>query len=56
MQSIIDQAVEQYKRRRFLEGLNDDFARLKQDPDAWQHELDERRVWDSALTDDIEVE
>ncbi|MBP9664586.1 MAG: hypothetical protein KBD94_08180 [Pyrinomonadaceae bacterium] len=56
MQSIIDEAVEQYKRRRFLEGLNDDFARLKQDPEAWQDELDERLVWDSTLADDIEDE
>ncbi len=51
MQTILEQAVEQYRRRRFLEGLNDDFKALKEDQLAWQEELEERALWDKTLLD-----
>jgi FtsZ-binding cell division protein ZapB len=44
MQTIIEEAVEQYRRRRFLEGLNQDFKALKEDAQAWQEELAERAL------------
>ena len=56
MQSIIEKAVEQYKRRRFLEGLNEDFKALKKDRKAWQEETEERRLWENTLLDGIENE
>ena len=36
LQSVIDRAIETYRRQRFLEGLHNDFAALRNDPDAWQ--------------------
>ena len=54
MQSVIDQAVEAYRRRRFLEAANEEYARLRADPTAWGEELEERRLWDSTLLDALE--
>lgn len=55
MQSIVEEAIEQYRRRRFLEGLNQDFKTLKEDPEAWQEELAERSLWDNTLLDGVET-
>jgi len=55
MQTIIEEAVEQYRRRRFLEGLNQDFKALKEDEQAWQEELAERALWDNTLLDGVEA-
>jgi len=51
MQTIIDESLEQYRRRKFLEGLNEDFRALKEDAEAWQEELEERKMWDKTLLD-----
>lgn len=52
MQTIIEQAVEQYRRRRFLEGLSQDFKSFRDNsPDSWQDELEERKLWDKTLLD-----
>jgi hypothetical protein len=51
MQTIIEEAVEQYRRRKFLEGLNEDFRALKEDSANWQEELEERAMWDKTLLD-----
>ena len=56
MQTIIEQAVEQYRRRRFLEGLSQDFKNLKEDTQAWQEELEERELWNTTLLDGVENE
>jgi hypothetical protein len=55
MQTIVEAAIEQYRRRRFLEGLNQDFKALKADTQAWQEELAERALWDNALLDGVEA-
>lgn len=52
MQTIIEEAVEQYRRRKFLEGLNEDFKALKTDKKAWREELKERKMWDKTLLDE----
>ena len=55
MQTIVEEAIEQYQRRRFLEGLNQDFKTLKEDAQAWQEELAERSLWDNTLLDGVET-
>ena len=55
MQTIVEEAIEQYRRRRFLEGLSQDFKTLKEDPPAWQEELEERLLWDKTLLDGVET-
>ena len=52
MRKTLDQAIEQCRRDHFFQELDEGYARLQADPVAWQEELDERRLWDSALADE----
>ena len=45
MQAIVEQAIESYRRQRFLEGLSQDFKTLQNDTMALQEELQERKEW-----------
>ncbi len=51
MTEILDKAIELYKRKRFLEGLNADFAALRPNKAGWEEELVERKLWDATLPD-----
>jgi hypothetical protein len=48
---ILEEALELYRRRRFLEEANRSFAALRRDPKRWKEELAERRAWESTLMD-----
>lgn len=48
MQEIVDEAIEQYRRRLFLEEANEGFAQLHADEERWAEELQERAAWDRA--------
>ena len=54
MADILAEALQQYRRQRFLKGLAEDFAALRSDATAWDEELRERRLWDATLGDDLE--
>jgi predicted transcriptional regulator len=56
MQAVLEKAVSEYQRKCFLEGLNADFATLRNNPKAWQEELEERALWDSTLADGLAEE
>jgi hypothetical protein len=56
MQTALDEAIEAHRRRVFLEGLNDDFAALRANPDAWREEQEERALWEQTLSDGLEDE
>ncbi len=56
MQSVIDQAIEDLRRRKMLEATNSAFSALKADKRAWQEELDERNEWENTLLDGVEKE
>lgn len=51
MQAVLAQAIEAYRRQIFLEGLNEDFAALKENDAEWQAEKQERADWDMAMAD-----
>jgi len=51
MQAIIDQALEAYRRQRFLDGLGADFATLREDAAEWTRVEAERTEWDKTLAD-----
>lgn len=51
MSSVLDKAVEIYRRERFLQEVNRAYASLRDDKQAWQDELEDRRVWDVTLAD-----
>ena len=54
MQSVLDEAIEQYRRDKFFRELDEGYAQLQANPQAWQEELDERRLWDSTLADGLD--
>ena len=51
MQTLVERAIETYRRERFLEAANRTYAALKANPEAWKEELAERAVWDTSLAD-----
>ncbi|MBM4338891.1 MAG: toxin-antitoxin system protein [Deltaproteobacteria bacterium] len=51
MQTILDLAIEGYRRQRFLQGANAAYASLRSNPKAWKEELNERREWDATMAD-----
>ncbi|HEX6984705.1 MAG TPA: hypothetical protein VF170_04980 [Planctomycetaceae bacterium] len=56
MTAVLQQAVEAYRRQKFLEDFAADFAALRSDEKAWEAEQAERAAWDAALADDLEGE
>ena len=56
MQSVIDQAIEELRRRRMLDATNSAFSALKADKEAWAIESEERRLWENTLADGVENE
>jgi predicted transcriptional regulator len=54
MQLVLEQAVETYRRKRFLEQLNQDFATLKEDDKAWAELKKEYDLWDTTIEDGLE--
>ena len=56
MQTVLDEAIEQYRRDTFFRDLDESYARLRADPKAWKRELAERREWDATLMDGLHEE
>ena len=54
MQTILDRAVEAYRRQSFLEALNCDFAALRAQPEKWAEEMEERTLWEQTVADGLE--
>ncbi len=54
LQQALDKAVEQYRRQVFLEKANEEYARLRADPEAWAEELAERELWERAGLEDLQ--
>ena len=54
MQTVLDKAVEAYRRQSFLEALNNDFATLKDSAEEWAEEMEERKLWERTLADGME--
>lgn len=56
MQKVLDRAVEDHRRNLFLKEANEAYAALKNNPDQWKDELEERKAWSHTLTDGQEVD
>jgi predicted DNA-binding protein len=54
MADVISQAIELYATGLFFAEADAAYARLQADPKAWAEELEERRLWDNTLMDDLE--
>jgi hypothetical protein len=54
MQTVLNEAIDSYRRQKFLEEANAAFAALRRDPEAWGEEQREREMWDQASEDPSE--
>ncbi|HVT42881.1 MAG TPA: toxin-antitoxin system protein [Thermoanaerobaculia bacterium] len=48
LQQILADAIETYRRTRFLEQANDAFGKLRANEAMWKHEQAERALWTNA--------
>ena len=54
MQSIIENALEEYRRKKFLEESNKAYNKLRQKEEDWAQEEGEREAWDATLRDGLD--
>jgi predicted transcriptional regulator len=54
MQQVLEAALDQYRRRQFLEALNAAYRAAQADP-ATQAEEAERAAWDATLLDGLDT-
>ena len=53
-EQVLDRALDLLERERMLNAVNDGYASLKANPDAWAEELAERELWDTTLGDGLD--
>ena len=53
MQEALDKAVEERRRRLYLDGLSADYAKLRENPGASADLDQENALWDRASNDSI---
>lgn len=56
VQTVLRQAIDSYRREKFLEEANAAFAALQSSPEAWNEEKQERDLWDRTAGDGLERE
>ena len=56
LQAVLREAIESYRREKFLEEANAAFAALRRDSTAWVEEQEERNLWESTTEDGLEPE
>jgi hypothetical protein len=56
MQTVLVDAIDQYRRRKFLKEANAAFAALQKDTEAWADEQPEREIGDRTAADGLEHE
>jgi predicted transcriptional regulator len=55
-QTVLKQAINSYRREKFLEEADAAFAALRSNPEAWGEEQQERDLWDRAAEHGLEQE
>ena len=56
LQTVLERAIENYRRQRFLEAATRQYAALRANPEAWEQETGERDAWDHTLSDGLNGE
>ncbi|MBI4766972.1 MAG: toxin-antitoxin system protein [Deltaproteobacteria bacterium] len=51
LQAVLDEAIEEYRRRRFLQEANKAYLMLKENSQNWKKEQEERKKWGDTLSD-----
>lgn len=54
MQEALDNAIQERRRRLYLEGLSADYAALRKDPKASADLDKENKIWDRTSSDGLE--
>ena len=54
MQSVLDKAIESYRREEFLRAANRDYAALRRNAKGWKEELRARELWEQTSSDGID--
>ena len=54
MQAVIETAIEEYRRRKFLEAANAAYAQCRKNPKQWRRMRKELAEWDATLSDGLE--
>lgn len=54
MQTVVEKAIDELRREQFFEELNAAYAGLRNEPKAWQKELEDRRSLEGTLRDDLD--
>ena len=54
MQSVLERALEQYRRQQLLDAANAAYAALQTDSQGWADLESERLAWDQTLADGLE--
>jgi len=55
MQTVLEQALEHYRRQQLLAATNAAYMALQTDPAAWEDLEHERMEWDQTLADGLET-
>lgn len=50
---VLVEALELYRRERFVARVNEGYSLLREEPAAWDEHLAERAAWDSTLEDGL---
>jgi len=53
LQGVLVEALELYRRDRYLRRVNEGYAALLAEPAAWKADLAERATWDTTLADGL---
>ncbi len=56
MQAVLDKALEQYQRQKFLADCDAAYAALQRDPEAWAGYQAELAAWEVTSMDGLEPE
>lgn len=54
MQAVIDRAIEEHRRRVFMEAANAEYAAFRADPEAWAEYQKELNLWEGTLMDGLD--
>jgi len=54
MTELLDELVRKARNAEIIRQINEGYARLREDPQAWAEELEERRLWECTLLDGLE--
>jgi predicted DNA-binding protein len=53
LQTVLEEAIDLYRRERFARELDDGYAAIWADPRAAEEETAERALWDATLADGL---